>query len=111
MNILEHYVELILPYIVSILEIMGIVVICWSAFRAFLHFIQNLLFHKNHNIQFHFAVGLATALEFKVAAEILNTVLIQELNEILILGAVILLRAILSILIHFEMKQMDKDHK
>ena len=55
-----------------------------------------------------FATGLATGLEFKMAAEILNTVLIRELSELYVLGAVILLRAILSVLIHFEMKHNEK---
>ena len=43
----------------------------------------------------------------KMAAEILKTVLIRELDELLVLGAVILLRALLSILIHFEMKHNE----
>ena len=39
-----------------------------------------------------------------MAAEILKTVLIHNLDELIILGAVILLRALLSLLIHVEMK-------
>lgn len=50
------------------------------------------------------ANGLATSLEFKMAAEILKTVLVRDLNELVVLGAVVLLRALLSLLIHFEMK-------
>ena len=60
--------------------------------------------HKELDIQTNLAEGLATGLEFKLAAEILKTVLIQSLDELYILGAVILLRALMSILIHFEMK-------
>ena len=37
-------------------------------------------------------------------AEILKTVLVREMSELLILGAVIILRALLSLLIHFELK-------
>ena len=40
-----------------------------------------------------------------MAAEILKTVLVRDKEELIVLGAVILLRAILSFLIHFEMKQ------
>ena len=56
------------------------------------------------NIKFQLAEGLATSLEFKMAAEILKTVLVRDLNELMVLGAVILLRALLSLLIHVEMK-------
>jgi len=43
-----------------------------------------------------------------MAAEILKTVLIREMSELFVLGAVIILRAILSILMHFEMKHNNK---
>ena len=39
-----------------------------------------------------------------MAAEILKTVLIRDLNELVVLGAVIVFRALLSLLIHVEMK-------
>ena len=103
-NILEIFLETVLPYIIVILEIMGIFVVIRSAVHSFWKYIQNSFFKKEHNIQFDFATGLATGLEFKMAAEILKTVLVRNINELLVLGAVILLRAILSVLIHFEMK-------
>ena len=108
MNILEHLIETVLPYIIAVLEIMDILVVAWSAIHAFWEYIQNTFMHKKLDLQFHLANGLATALEFKMAAEILKTVLVKDLSELLVLGAVILLRAILSVLIHFEMKQMHK---
>ena len=110
-NWLEHYVQLVLPYIVTILEIMGIIVVAWSAIYAFSGFVKNTFFHKNYNIQYKLAMGLATGLEFKMAAEILKTVWVKNVDELLILGAVIILRAILSVLIHFEMKKLNKEDK
>ena len=101
---LHHVIELVLPYIISILEIMGIFVVVGSSLHAFWEYIQNAFMKKNLDIQGDLAKGLATGLEFKLAAEILKTVLIQSMDELYILGAVILLRALMSILIHFEMK-------
>ena len=101
---LHHIIELVLPYIISILEIMGIFVVVKSSLHAFWEYIQNAFMKKNLDIQGDLAKGLATGLEFKLAAEILKTVLIQSMDELYILGAVILLRALMSILIHFEMK-------
>ena len=107
---LERIIETVLPYVIGILEIMGIFVVAWSALKAFWEYLQNTLFHKKFDLQFHLANGLATGLEFKMAAEILKTVLVREMSELLILGAVILLRALLSFLIHFEMRS-TKEHK
>ena len=63
---------------------------------------------KTFDLQSNLAKGLAMGLEFKMAAEILRTVLIQSLEELYMLGAVILLRALLSLLIHYEIKHPKK---
>ena len=108
MNGLEHLIEQVLPPVISLLEIMGILVVTWSGISAFWEYLQNAFMKKHLNLQFHLANGLATGLEFKMAAEILKTVLVREVSELVILGAVILLRAVLSFLIHFEMKHIEK---
>ena len=101
---LHDIIAKVLPYVISILEIMGIFVVVKSSLHAFWEYIQNAFMKKNLDIQGDLAKGLATGLEFKLAAEILKTVLIQSMDELYILGAVILLRALMSVLIHFEMK-------
>ena len=101
---LEQLILFVLPPIISLCELMGIFVVTISAFRAFGVYCKGLVTHTPMDIKFDLANGLATSLEFKMAAEILKTVLVQSLSELVVLGAVVLLRAILSLLIHFEMK-------
>ena len=103
-NILKGFIEQVLPYIISILEIMGILIVIWSACKAFWQYIQNTFLKKNYDLQFLFATGLATALEFKMAAEILKTVLVRDIKELIMLGAVIILRALVTILLRFEIR-------
>ena len=103
-NFVNIGIEIVLPYIISILEIMGIIIVAYSGGRAFWQFIKNTFFHKNYDLQYLFATGLATALEFKMAAEILKTVLVREMSELLMLGAIIILRALVTILIRFEIR-------
>lgn len=105
MNILHTIIETGLPYIISALEIMGIFVVTWTAIKSFWEYIQNAFMKKHLDLKFNLANGLATGLEFKMASEILKTVLVRDMEELYILGAVILLRALLSVLIHFEMKE------
>lgn len=108
---LEHIIELVLPYIISACELIGIFVVTVSAFKAFYQYLKQLFTHKNNDFKFQLAQGLASGLEFKMAAEILKTVLVRSLDELVILGAVILLRALLSVLIHVEMKAEEKHLK
>lgn len=107
-NFLETAIRIVLPYIINLLEIMGIAVVTWSGFHAFYGYIKNAFKHGKGDFMLKFSEGLATGLEFKMAAEILKTVLIREMSELLVLGAVILIRAFLSVLIRFEMKHKRK---
>lgn len=61
-------------------------------------------FKRDTELRLKLAKGLATGLEFKLGSEILRTVLVRDLSEIAIVGAIILLRAALSFLIHWEIK-------
>jgi len=101
---LEHVIEAVLPTIISGCELMGIFVVAVSALTAFFLYCKGLVTRRPSNIKFDLANGLATSLEFKMAAEILKTVLVRDMKELAVLGAVILLRALLSLLIHFEMR-------
>ena len=103
-NILQYTIELILPYIIGLLELMGIFIVTWSGLKAFWRYIRNTFWQKNHDLQYSFAKGLSTALEFKMAAEILKTVLVREMSELVILGAIIILRALVTILLKFEIR-------
>ena len=102
---LEHVIELTLEYLIPICELMGIIIVAVSTFAAFYKYAKGLITRQPADIKFQLASGMALSLEFKMAAEILKTVLIREMTELLVLGAVIILRALLSVLIHFEMKE------
>ena len=108
MNILHDLIEIILPYMISFLEIIGIFIVFWSGLTGFWNYFQTTFMKKQFDVQTNLARGLALGLEFKMAAEILRTVLVQSLEEFYMLGAVILLRALLSLMIHIEMKPHEK---
>lgn len=111
MNFLHVIIEEVLPYIIGAIEIIGVVVIFCSAIIAFIHYIQNTFLKKHLDIQHGLAQGLAMGLEFEMAAEILKTILIQNMEEIYILGGIIVLRIALSLLIHFENRAHKKDEE
>ena len=108
MNVLHSFIETILPYMISILEIVGVFVVFWSGIYGFWQYIQKTFMKKDVDLQTALAKGLAMGLEFKMAAEILKTVLVQSMDELYMLGAVILLRALVRLSIHYEMKGSEK---
>lgn len=64
--------------------------------------------HKKFNIKISLGNSLALGLEFKMGAEIIKTVIVRSLDELLILAFIIILRAILAVLIHWEIKTEKK---
>lgn len=108
---LEHLMAKYVPFIVHILEFMGIVVITIGAFKAFYFYILEIFFKKDVKFKHQFANAMATGLEFKLAAEILKTVLIKTLDELFILGAVFLLRVLMTFVIQWEIKQDRQENK
>lgn len=103
---MERVLESSLEVIIPLCELMGIFVVTVTALSAFGRYLKSLLTGELRDIPFRLAGGLALSLEFKMAAEILKTVVVRSLEELAVLGVVILLRALLSFLIHFEMKQI-----
>ena len=110
---LEALIENLLSVIIPVLELMGIFVVTWSTVSAFWVYLKVSVFHRpvQGNFKVDLANGLATSLEFKMAAEILKPVIVREQSELVILGAVIVLRALLSFLIHFELRSEKEGHK
>lgn len=109
-NFFGTLVHNLIPEVVGIIELMGLIVIVAGTVKAFYMFAMSMLFGKRYPIKIALGNALALGLEFKMGAEILKTVTIQTIDEILILGAIIALRATLSLLIHFEVKS-EKEHE
>ncbi|HCW22328.1 MAG TPA: hypothetical protein DGX96_01255, partial [Lachnospiraceae bacterium] len=49
--------------------------------------------------------------EFKMGGEVLRTVVVREWSELGILGAIIVLRAMLTFLIHWEIRNEKKEQQ
>lgn len=102
---LEHIITTIVPIAIHVLEIMGIIIIAVGSCKAFYKYGITLFTKKDYPIKVEFAQALTLALEFKLGAEILKTVIVRSLDEMYILAAIILLRAVLSFVIHHEIKE------
>ena len=106
-TVMEGYREMVhfvAEITVDTLELIGIFIIIVGSFRALVQLLIRLRTKQPINIMIELGRALALGLEFKMGAEIVNTVIVREIRELLILGLVILLRAILAILIHWEIK-------
>ncbi|MCR4629838.1 MAG: DUF1622 domain-containing protein [Clostridium sp.] len=89
----------------TLLEFFGIIVLMATALKCFCFWLKK----NTQNIRLDLAQGIALALEFKMGGEVLRTVVVREWAELGILGAIIVLRAMLTFLIHWEIKNEKKE--
>ena len=58
-----------------------------------------------------FGTYLLLGLEFLIASDILKTVLEPTLNELALLGGIVVLRTILSVFLNKEIKELESEEK
>ena len=102
-----EFIELSLTYVVEfctvLLELFGVIVLVYTAIKGFISWIR----HES-SLRLDLAQGIALSLEVKMGSEVLRTVVVREWAELGILGAIILLRGLLTFLIHWEIKNEEK---
>ena len=91
--------DLIVNYLILFVELIGIIILIYTVVLAVIGLIK-----RQPHPRLKLAEGIALSLEFKMGGELLRTVIVREWNELLILGAIILLRAALTFLIQWEIK-------
>ena len=104
----EHILHNLAELSALTLEFIGVLIIIVGSTKSLIHLAQGLIRHRTINIVVELGKTLALALEFKMGAEIIKTVIVHDLSELAVLGIVILIRALLAFLIHWEMKMEDK---
>ena len=104
-HLFETYFHYGITLIIHILELMGVMIIIFGAVRDFFWYFTG----RSSNIRLDLAQSMALGLEFKLGGEILRTVVVRDWTEILTVGAIILLRAALNFLIHWEISHIEHD--
>lgn len=99
----ENLLRYIVEFSTLLLELFGILILMYTGIKSFILWIR-----KSDAIRLELAQGIALALEFKLGGEVLRTVVVRDWAELGILGAIITLRAALTFLIHWEIKNEKK---
>lgn len=105
---LEHLISIIVPNIAHILELIGVFIVIYSALKTFGRYAIRFFNFEDETIKIDFSQALAMALEFKLGAEILKTLVIRTIDELIILASIVILRAALTLIIHWEIESDSK---
>lgn len=100
---IEHGFETIVRFCILLIELAGIAVIVISMVQGFIGYIR-----KQEQTRIQLAQGIMLGLEFKIGSEVLRSVIISGWTELGTLAAIILLRSLLTLLLHWEIDVEEK---
>lgn len=110
MEAIVHFVESGVIYFAKLgcglCEIAGIIVLLFTAATSFIRY-----FRHDERVQLRLAEGISLALQFKLGAEVLRTVVVREFSELIVLGAIIVLRGVLTLILHWEISREEAKHQ
>lgn len=105
LELLEYALDNIVEIAILLFEFIGVGIIIFSGIRGFYLYLR-----RSPSTKLTLAKGLAMGLEFKLGSEILRTVVVREWLEIATVAGIIALRAALTFLIHWEIKEEEKEN-
>ncbi len=102
--VLEEHFTILVEYLILFVEFIGVLVLIGAVIKGVVDILR-----KNKHMRLNLVEGIALSLGFKIGGELLRTVIVRNWDEILLLGAIILLRAALTFLIQWEIRLEKKN--
>ncbi len=94
-TIFEYAVEIA----VLLLEAIGLGILVYGAFESIIG-----IFKHSPHVKLRLAESISLALSFKLGGEVLRTSIVRSWSEVAMLGAIVVLRAAITLLINWEIK-------
>lgn len=102
MELLHFILERVVEGAILLFEYIGVLILIVSGIQGLFRQLRGCPYTR-----LNLARGMSMGLEFKLGSEILRTVVVRDYNEIILVGGIILLRAALTFLIHWEIKNEE----
>lgn len=107
-----------LNLLATIISVISLLIVTYGALVAIISFIINELKRITRTytptnirkLRAVFGTYLLLGLEFLIASDILKTVLEPTMNELIILGGIVVVRTILSVFLNKEIKELETEN-
>lgn len=111
---MANIIETLVNYVAYAMEIIGIIIIIISGIKALYIFIKDGFKFNNMHVSLTIAEGLSMSLGFLLAAEIVLSIMIKTVPNLIVLVGIAALRVGLTFVLHWEITQyekvLDQDH-
>ena len=97
---MHQILETVIPILMEVLEVIAVIVLVIGTVKSVIIFIQNYFTDKEDRIIREMASSMSLALEFILAAEILQTLIVDDRNQLITMSVLLILRIIISFVLH-----------
>lgn len=105
---MHHLLVTYLPELVAFIELAGIIIILIGVIRAIILYVKCLIQRRRCNAAITLGHALGLGLSFMTVGEVFKTVYAKDLNAVILLGLITVVRAGIAILTHWEVHQEEK---
>jgi uncharacterized membrane protein len=108
---MEELLITAVDYLRLVVEAIGAAIVGFGALAAAFRYLLSLVGirdYTNSEIRLYLGNFLALGLEFQIGADILSTAVSPTLDEVLLLGAIVLIRTVLN---YFLWKELDRERQ
>lgn len=108
---MEEYLVTAVDYLRLVVEAIGATVVGYGVLAAAVMFVLTLLGIKDYsNTELRLFLGryLALGLEFQIGADILSTAVAPTFEDVLLLGAIVVIRTVLN---YFLSKELERERQ
>ncbi|NLK64084.1 MAG: DUF1622 domain-containing protein [Tissierellia bacterium] len=99
---MDHFMETAVHYVAYTLELVSIIIVAYSAVTTLIKYLMSKFEFTNKQAKIEFSRALEMALAYMLGAEILKSLIAHSKEQLITLGALIILRAAIALIIHFE---------
>ncbi len=101
---LHHMLTTLVEYGSIFFEAAGVLILLWAGIRGVIQYCRG--YHRTH---LELAHGMSMALGFMLGGEILSTVTAESYSQCLPIAFLVVLRASMTLLLHWESKSEEKE--
>ena len=108
---MEYFLESLVNYTALAVEIVAVLIIAYAALRGIILFIKSGLNFRDEGIEIELARAMSLALSFLLAGEILYTILVTNITNLVVIMGIAGLRVALHFVLHWEINEACREKK
>lgn len=98
----------IIPVLAGMFELIGVLIILIGGGRALVELAKRGFNFDNMDLNINLAKAFSYSLQFKLGAEILETVIVQTIEQAIFLGIIVVLRVGIGIILGKEIEESER---